>query len=107
MIQAKAVTRNFTVSADLIRGIVDCAERCGVARNRLSDMIDRDGTATAKSSARYSGVHILKLWDRILRETNDPIIGFRMARTASVKTFGHDIANHVRCLGRRVGLALL
>src|SRR5262249_49703408 len=32
--------------------------------------------------------HIVKLWDRILRETGDPIIGFRMAFFAGLKTFG-------------------
>jgi AraC-like DNA-binding protein len=37
---------------------------------------------------RYSGEHIFKLWDRIVRETGDPVIGFRMALFAGVKTFG-------------------
>jgi AraC-like DNA-binding protein len=80
----------FTVSADLISGLIDCAIRCGVPRTRLADMIDQDSDAVAMGSPRprYSGEHILKLWDRILRETGDPIIGFRMALVAGFKTFG-------------------
>jgi AraC-like DNA-binding protein len=89
MTQVESPAGSFTVSSDLIRGIIDCAAQCGVSRARLSDMVgpERSGT-TSPPPARYSGEHILKLWDRILRETGDPIIGFRMARFAGVKTFG-------------------
>src|SRR5215470_13779827 len=88
--QAAPPVSGFTVSADLIRGLVDCATRCGVARARLCDMINGDRSPACASSppTRYSGGHILKLWDRIVRETGDPIIGFRMALVAGVKTFG-------------------
>jgi len=53
-------------------------------------MIHQDGSAKPASAppARYAGEHILKLWDRILRLSNDPIIGFRMALVATPKTFG-------------------
>jgi AraC-like DNA-binding protein len=80
----------FTVSADLIRGLIECAVQCGVARSRLTDFIDWNASAypLAKPPARYPGSHIIKLWDRILRETGDPIIGFRMALVAEAKTFG-------------------
>jgi hypothetical protein len=79
----------FTVSADLIRGIIDCAVRCGIPRSRLADLLHEEGAGKpAMATTRYAGGHILKLWDRILRETRDPIIGFRMALTAGLKTFG-------------------
>jgi AraC-like DNA-binding protein len=88
--QPKPSTLGFTVSADLISGLIDCATQCGVPRARLGDMADQDRSAKPASlpPARYSGEHILKLWDRIMRETGDPIIGFRMALVAGVKTFG-------------------
>src|SRR6476646_4695695 len=68
----------FTVSADLIRGLIDCAVQCGVPRDRLADMIDDGSGAERKSPVpvRYSGEHTLRLWDRLLRLTGDPIIGF-------------------------------
>jgi len=79
-----------TVSADLISGLIDCAARCGVPRARLADMIKPHASAKPASTppARYSGEHVLKLWDRIVRETGDSIIGFRMALVAEAKTFG-------------------
>jgi AraC-like DNA-binding protein len=88
--QASARELGFTVSADLISGLIDCAVQCGVPRTRLADMIKQHESAKPVSAppARYSGDHILKLWDRIVRETGDPIIGFRMAFVAGVKTFG-------------------
>jgi AraC-like DNA-binding protein len=80
----------FTVSADLVSGVIDCATRCGVPRAQLADFINRDENSNPASAppARYAGEHILKLWDRILRLTGDPIIGFRMALVGEVKTFG-------------------
>jgi AraC-like DNA-binding protein len=50
-------------------------------------MLDHGGPGRP-APTRYAGEHILKLWDRILRETGDPIIGFRMASFAGPKTFG-------------------
>jgi AraC-like DNA-binding protein len=38
--------------------------------------------------ACYAGEHILKLWERILRLSGDPAIGFRMALAADYRTFG-------------------
>ncbi len=83
-------TPAFTVSSDLIRGLIDCAAQCGVPRSQLADMIGDDSGAERKPSTlvRFSGEHTLKLWDRILRLTNDPIVGFRMAFFAGPKTFG-------------------
>jgi AraC-like DNA-binding protein len=79
----------FTVSADLIHGLIDCAAQCGVPRARLADMTNYASAGPASAPpARYAGEHILKLWERILRETGDPIIGFRMALVAGPKTFG-------------------
>ena len=79
-----------TVSADLISGLIDCAAQCGVSRGRLADMIKPNASAQPASAppARYSAEHVLKLWDRIVRETGDSIIGFRMALVAEAKTFG-------------------
>ena len=37
--------------------------------------------ACALMTTRYAGEHIVKLWDRVLREMDDPIIGFRVARS--------------------------
>src|SRR5215467_3464190 len=87
MSQPKPSSLGFTVSADLICGLIDCATQCGVPRARLADMLDRGGPGRP-APTRYAGEHILKLWDRILRETGDPIIGFRMAFFARLKTFG-------------------
>ena len=87
MSQPKPPGLGFTVSADLISGLIDCAAQCGVPRARLTDMLDQS-KLQGPAPTRYAGEHILKLWDRILRETGDPIIGFRMAFFAGLKTFG-------------------
>jgi AraC-like DNA-binding protein len=87
MDQSKPSTLGFTVSADLVSGLIDCATQCGVPRARLADMLDPGGPGRP-APTRYAGEHILRLWERILRETGDPIIGFRMAFFAGVKTFG-------------------
>jgi AraC-like DNA-binding protein len=90
MAEQKPSGAGFTVSAELVRGLIDCAERCGIPRFRLADLIDEE--AVAKSSlaapARYAGEHIFKVWDRVNRLSGDPIIGFRMALHAGPKTFG-------------------
>jgi AraC-like DNA-binding protein len=84
--RARTAAPGFTVSAELIRGLIDCAATCGLPRARFADLLrDRDSGA---SPARYAGQHILKLWERVLRLSGDPIIGFRMARVAGLKTFG-------------------
>jgi AraC-like DNA-binding protein len=90
MKQKTSHAASFTVSADLIRGLIDCAVQCGIQRERLSDMIGGESTAERKSSTpvRYAGDHTVKLWERILRLTGDPIVGFRMAFFAGPKTFG-------------------
>ena len=43
----------FTVSAELVRGIVDCAVRCGVDRARLSDLIPPE--SAERTAERYAG----------------------------------------------------
>ncbi len=80
----------FTVSAELIRGLLDCAERTGIPQARLADLIDEGMLARPASAppARYAGEHVFKVWDRVNRLTDDPIIGFRMALHAGPKTFG-------------------
>jgi AraC-like DNA-binding protein len=87
---SQTTTGGFTVSTELVRGIVDCAGKCGLPQSRFSDLINLDspGKPAASPPTRYSGEVIVKLWDRIRRETGDPIIGYRMALHASTKTFG-------------------
>ena len=84
--RARTRVPGFTVSADLIRGLIDCAAACGLPRARFAGMLrDEDGRAPP---GRYAGEHVLKLWERILRVSGDPTIGFRMAQFAGLKTFG-------------------
>src|SRR5262252_5133715 len=77
----------FTVSADLIHGLIDCAAQCGIARRRLLDLAGNTEPG-APPPMRFSGDHIFKLWERIVRLSGDPIIGHRMAFIATPKTFG-------------------
>jgi len=83
----KSGTEGYTVSADLVNGVIDCAVHCGMPRERFADLVGGDGRSTV-SPTRFSIEHILKLWDRVNRLSGDPIIGFRMAQHASAKTFG-------------------
>jgi AraC-like DNA-binding protein len=82
---SQPVTSGFTVSAELIRGLVDCAVKCGQPAARFSDLLQQSG---GKPQARYGGEHVLKLWDRVLRLSGDPVVGIRMAQAAGFKTFG-------------------
>jgi len=77
---------SFTVAADVLRGLIDCAVACGLPRSRFRDIVGANPRAT--TSVRYAGERILKLWDRANTLSGDPIIGFRMARVAAFKTFG-------------------
>ena len=99
MAQAPPPARGFTVLADLIQGIIECACQCSVPRARFADLIQGGGSGANASAtpARYSGELIFKLWDRIVRESGDPIVSFRMALVASAKTFG--VLGHIlpRC----------
>ena len=78
--RAQSAPRAFTVSGDLIRGLSDCAVRCGLPRMRLADMLKEEGRPSPPP--RYAAEHILKLWDRVIRLSADPVIGFRMALVA-------------------------
>jgi hypothetical protein len=52
----------FTVSADLIHGLIDCASRCGIPRRALIGAIKTDEpTFGSPRSGRYAGAYILKL----------------------------------------------
>lgn len=85
----KSTQYAFTVSADLIDGLIDCASRCGIPRRSLVGAINADGaTRVSSGTGRYPGEYILKLWERIVRISGDPIIGFRMALVAEPKSFG-------------------
>lgn len=85
----KPTLNGFTVSADLIHGLIDCASRCGISRRALAGAIGVEGPTRGSSApSRYPGDYILKLWERIVRLSGDPIIGFRMALVAELKTFG-------------------
>jgi AraC-like DNA-binding protein len=86
IIRSQTAAAGFTVSADLLHGLIDCAEQCGLPRDRFGDVLrDKSGRAPP---ARYSGDRVIRVWDRVLRLSGDPIIGFRMALVAGMKTFG-------------------
>ena len=77
---------NYTVSADLIDGIIDCAKRCGVPR---ATALRRTPTSQGKAAPmRFSGQHLAWVWERIARQSDDPLIGFHMALIAELKSFG-------------------
>jgi hypothetical protein len=79
----------FTVSVDLVNGLTDCASRCGIPRRALVGAINaKEPTGGSPDSGRYPGEYILKLWERIVRISDDPIIGFRMALVAELRSFG-------------------
>lgn len=79
----------YTVSADLVRGLIDCAAMCGVPRRQLARLaVQSTATTSTEAESRYLGVFILDLWERIIRLADDPIIGYRMALVARPKTFG-------------------
>lgn len=79
----------FTVSAELVSGLMECAAQCGVRREQLAVIVDQSKeNATGAPPARYAAEVVLKLWDRVLRLTEDPAIGFQMALKAGPKTFG-------------------
>jgi len=69
-----------------VHGIVECAVTCGLPRARFADLVAKGGVQAPPS--RYAGAHILRLWERVLRLSGDPIMGFRMALVAGLKTFG-------------------
>jgi AraC-like DNA-binding protein len=81
--RARSPLSGFTVSAELVRGLVDCAARCGVSPASLADAQGANARAP-----RYSGEVVLKLWERIRALSGDPIIAFRMALVAEARTFG-------------------
>jgi AraC-like DNA-binding protein len=83
--RAQSGASGFTVSADLIRGLVDCALACGLPRARFADLTPGDDD---RSPSRYAGDYVLELWRRVIEESDNPIVGFRMARFAGLKTFG-------------------
>jgi AraC-like DNA-binding protein len=76
----------FTVSGELIRGLVDCAAKCGLPRARFADLLAEGGAGPPRS--RVAGHLVLKLWERVQRLSDDPVIGFRMALVAEPKAFG-------------------
>jgi AraC-like DNA-binding protein len=92
---AKQPAPAYTVSAELIRGLIDCARRIGVPRLE-SPEVKSASDATA-SPARFAAEHIFALWERLIRLSGDPIIGHRMALVADAKTFGLLGQALVRC----------
>jgi AraC-like DNA-binding protein len=77
----------YTVSTDLVRGLIDCLQQSGLERSIFDDVL-QDEQRGPSPAARFAGERHLRLWERILRVSQDPIIGFRMAQFAGVKTFG-------------------
>jgi AraC-like DNA-binding protein len=86
----------YTVSADLLQGMLDCATRCGMTN--VGKLRDIPGTvATGPIAARFSAEHLFALWERLLRIGGDPAVGFRMALTADAKIFGVLGETLIRC----------
>src|SRR5258708_6539227 len=85
--RARSDVPRFPVAADLSRSIVDCAVQCGVQRPRFADILKAESGPSSPPS-RYAGEQLLKLWERVLRLSDDPIIGFRMAMVAGMKPLG-------------------
>ena len=84
---APTTALTFTVSTDLVRGLIDCLVQSGLERSAFDDVL-QDEQRGPSPAARYAGERHLRLWERILRVSEDPIIGFKAAQFASVKTFG-------------------
>ena len=78
---------NFTVSTDLVRGLIDCLVQSGLQRRAFDDLLPDEHGGPSPAS-RYAGERHVRLWERILRVSQDPIIGFKLAQFASVRTFG-------------------
>src|SRR5215469_16713100 len=84
---APSTALTFTVSTDLVRGLIDCLVQSGLERSAFDDVL-QDEQPGPSPAARYAGERHLRLWERILRVSEDPIIGFKAAQFASAKTFG-------------------
>lgn len=82
------VASGLTVSVDFLRGLIECALQCGVSRTRLSDFIADTRATESAEPRRLPRAYLFKLWERVTRESCDPVIGFRMAQVANPKTFG-------------------
>jgi AraC-like DNA-binding protein len=93
--RAKPLAPAYTVSAELIRGLIDCARRIGVPRLENFELGLDPGAAAAP--ARFAAEHIFALWERLIRLSGDPIIGHRMALVADAKSFGVLGQTLVRC----------
>src|SRR5262245_35121755 len=65
---------DYTVSAEMVQGLIDCAVRCGVPRARLARTIQQPpGSKTASTPpARYSAEHIFAFWERVVELSGDP-----------------------------------
>lgn len=75
----------YTVSADLIRGLIECAGKCGIAPGPIANAL---GESLAAGSERYSSANLFRLWEQLIRVSGDPMIGFRMVRFAEPRHFG-------------------
>jgi len=79
---------SFTVSAELVNGLMACAAQCGLPPAQLAAAIAAASGGISPAPARYPSNVVFALWDRIHRLSGDPAIGFRMALFATPKTFG-------------------
>jgi AraC-like DNA-binding protein len=84
--RAQSPSIGFTVSADLVRGLIECAVKTGLPADRFTDLAPESHGVPAP--LRFAAAHVLRLWDRVLRLSGDPIVGFRMANHAGPRTFG-------------------
>jgi AraC-like DNA-binding protein len=91
---------DYTVSAEMVQGLIDCAVRCGVPRGRLARAIQQPpgSKSASRPPARYSAEHIFALWERVVELSGDPAIGFRIALFAEPSTYGAVSQILPRCL---------
>jgi len=81
---------DYTVSAEMVQGLIDCAVRCGVPRARLALIVQQPpGSKSAPTPpARYAAEHVFAFWERVVELSGDPAIGFRIALVAEPGTYG-------------------
>jgi AraC-like DNA-binding protein len=86
----QASTLDYTVSAEMVQGLIDCAVRCGVAKTGIASLLRQPGGSKSASMppARYSAQFLFALWERFVHLSGDPVIGFRMALFTNPSTFG-------------------
>lgn len=100
-------TLDYTVSAEMVQGLIDCAVRCGVPRASLAGMIQQPHGSKSASMppAHYAAQHVFALWERhrryrILCRQHDWTsfkVGFISAFTLTMRAICLTIRARFRC----------